>query len=255
MVYRFKISILKSFKSPVFKKILGIFPGLSSIKTSDDIRQDLIKKYAAGKSFVDIGCMWRVDGRFSFLAEECGAEKVMAVDIYPQSKQFLSEKERRGSRVEFIQGDINSQDVISKIGVCDVVFCSGVLYHMPDPLYFLSRLRMICAETLIFSTMAIPEVRGMRNTAVFYPFLDAGQRKIWDAGDKKKTVAQPYEPGNPYSTWFWGFSPSCVASMLQSVGFDIKERRARPFQVFYVCEAGQPRVSPPYCPGSVKKGE
>ena len=39
-------------------------------------REELVRRFAAGRSFADIGCMWGVDGAISFLAEENGATAV-----------------------------------------------------------------------------------------------------------------------------------------------------------------------------------
>ncbi|MBN2119873.1 MAG: methyltransferase domain-containing protein [Candidatus Omnitrophica bacterium] len=242
MFYRFTISFLRNINRFAVRQASRRFPGFGKVKKAGDIKSDLVKRFAPENTFVDIGCMWRVDGYFSFLAEECGAKKVLAVDIYPESKKFEAEKDKRNSKVEFIQGDINNKEVLDKVGLCEAVFCSGVLYHMPNPLHFLSCLRKICTKTLILATVTVPEIKGLKNTSVFYPFLSEGQRKFWNLGPYNKTADKPYEPGNEYSTWFWGFSPSCVESMLKAAGFEIKERFLRPFQAFYVCAASVPKI-------------
>jgi Protein of unknown function (DUF1698) len=131
---------------------------------------------APGKSFADIGCMWAVNGYYSFLAERSRAKGVTAVDIYPASEEFEQERRATGSTIRFIQGDINSEDTRRQMGVSDVVFCSGVLYHTPDPIGLLARLRGLCGETLLLGTELIPEMPGIRNAAVFYPYLSDRQR-------------------------------------------------------------------------------
>ncbi|MGH9820322.1 MAG: hypothetical protein ACRD43_09155, partial [Pyrinomonadaceae bacterium] len=68
---------------------------------------ELVRKHTSGKSFADIGCMWGINGANSFIAEEAGATEVIAVDVYPESKEFLEEKEKRNSTVRFVAGDIN----------------------------------------------------------------------------------------------------------------------------------------------------
>ncbi|MDA2916134.1 class I SAM-dependent methyltransferase [Nitrospinae bacterium AH_259_B05_G02_I21] len=206
----------------------------------------MIKKYASGKSFADIGCMWGVNGFFSFLAEECGAKRVVGVDIYPESEEFLREKNKRNSTVEFVQGDIHLQETISKIGLCDVVFSSGVLYHSPNPPDTLFKLRLICDQRLILCTELIPEMPGIRNAAIFYPFLDESQRRIWNYRGKGKRTAitVPYEPEQGYANWFWGFSPSCVESMLELAGFKVEERYIMPFMGYFVCRTTTAKFLP-----------
>jgi trans-aconitate methyltransferase len=202
----------------------------------------LIKKYAPGKSFADIGCMWGIDGSNSFLAERSGSTKVVGVDVYKESQNFLEAKKKTDSKVEFVLGDINSPETSQKIGSCDVVYCAGVLYHSPDPFHLLTRLRAICKETLILSTTCIPEVRGIRNAAIFYPFLNEKQRQIWNRGiGSQKAITGPYEPESGYANWFWGMTPSCIESLLQCAGFEIVERHVFPFDCAFVCRTVQTR--------------
>lgn len=197
-----------------------------------DFRISLIRKYAAGKTFADIGSMWGVSGLYSFVAEECGAERVVSVDLY-RTAEFTDEMRRRGSTVKFVQGDILLSETVGRVGICDVVFCSGVLYHVPNPLALLLQLRMMCDEVLILCTALIPEVSGMRNMAVFYPVLDWRQRGLWGHCDKWLKV--PYEPSAGYANNFWGLTPSCVGSMLELAGFEVVERHLGPFRGCFVC--------------------
>ena len=99
-----------------------------------------IRRYAPGKSFADIGCLWGVDGEYAFTAEEAGATRIKAVDVFGPTPQFEEKKARRRSRVEFVLGDITSASTIERIGVVDVVFCAGVLYHQPRPFDLLEAL-------------------------------------------------------------------------------------------------------------------
>jgi SAM-dependent methyltransferase len=234
MFYKLKVAI---FKLAFLKRIVrGFLSKVGKCNSSIDPNADLIKKYVEGRSFADIGCMWGVNGRYSFLAEEYGAESVKAVDIYPASEEFVREKKNRNSAVDFIQGDFNRQEIIDRIGSCDVVFASGVLYHMPDPFSFLYRLRLICNDVLILQTQTIPEMHGMKNVGVFFPYLDERQRRIWKQGmGMQKAITGPYEPESGYGNWFWGLTPSCVESLLQCAGFKVEERQIRPFNAYFIC--------------------
>ncbi|MDO8430718.1 MAG: class I SAM-dependent methyltransferase, partial [Candidatus Taylorbacteria bacterium] len=80
----------------------------------------LIKKYVPGKSFADIGCMWGVNGQNSFIAEESRSTRIMAVDVYPESNEYLEEKRKRNSKIQFVQGDINLLSTTQKVGQMDV---------------------------------------------------------------------------------------------------------------------------------------
>lgn len=39
-------------------------------------REELITQHVAGRSFLDVGCMWSVDGALCFAAEDAGATAV-----------------------------------------------------------------------------------------------------------------------------------------------------------------------------------
>ena len=230
----YKLSVL-AFNTPLLQRAMRTLKKISSRKCAVD-NTALIKKYAPGKSFADIGCMWGIHGANSFLAEECGATKTIALDLYPESEMFLEEKRTRRSAVEFVLGDINISETTERIGVCEVVHCSGVLYHTPDPFHLLRRLRSICKETLIINTQSIPEMHGLRNAAVFYPFLPEKQRRIWNRGTgSQKAIRGPYEPESGYGNWFWGLTPSSIESMLQCAGFEVKERFVSRFTCIFVC--------------------
>ena len=44
-------------------------------------REELIAHYARGRTFLDIGCMWKVDGALCFVAEDASARAVTGVVI------------------------------------------------------------------------------------------------------------------------------------------------------------------------------
>src|SRR5262249_5245565 len=110
---------------------------------------DYVQQFAPGKTFVDVGCMWGVNGAHAFLAEESGASDVCGVDVFGPTPEFDQEHARRRSRVTFVLGDCTAPGTLERIGVRDVVFCAGVLYHHPSPFDVLVALRSICRERLI----------------------------------------------------------------------------------------------------------
>jgi hypothetical protein len=126
-----------------------------------------------------------------------------------------------------------------------VVFCSGVLYHTPDPFHLISRLRLVCGHTLILHTAIIPEMNGIQNAAVYYPFLTDSQRKMWDLGvGKQLGISTPYEQESGYGNWFWGMSPSCIESLLTCAGFKIAERHIGAFSGCFVCTVDSELFTP-----------
>ncbi len=203
-----------------------------------------IKKYAPGHSFVDIGCMWGVNGEYAFLAEEAGASKVIGIDVFGPTPEFEEKKAARNSQVQFILGDAGSTETIAQVGVMDVVFCAGVLYHPPSPFDLLVALRRMCGQTLILRTSTIPEIDNLPNAAVFYPFLNSKDRRLWNLSklgvSKQVGITDGFEPGEGYGNWFWGLTPSCLESMLKTAGFHVEQRATEAFAQTVICKAVKP---------------
>lgn len=88
-----------------------------------------IPKDLTGKYVLDIGA-W--DGLYSFVAEERGADCVLAVDTYPKGiKGIALAKYLRKSKVSIYCSSIYDLDYNNTF---DVVFMFGLLYHVEDPI-------------------------------------------------------------------------------------------------------------------------
>ncbi len=200
---------------------------------------DYIRKHVAGRSFVDIGCMWGVNGEYAFIAEEAGATEVKGVDVFGPTPEFEQKKQAKNSNVEFILGDATHPDTLDKIGVVDVVFCAGVLYHHPSPFDLLVALRRICGEMLILRTSTIPEINGLPNAAIYFPMLKPEDRKLWNLSSlgsmRQVGITDGFEPEEGYGNWFWGMTPSCLESLLETAGFRIEFRATEPFAQSVIC--------------------
>jgi Methyltransferase domain len=181
--------------------------------------------------------MWGVNGEMAFLAEESGATEVTGLDLGPATAEFRAEHERRHSNVRFVQGDLHDPAVIAQVGPHDVVWCSGVLYHAPNPMLTLERLRGITRQTMILATATIPEVPGLAQATVFFPGLPDPDRRV-HAGARPGTVtvgvSTPFEREQSYAAWWWGLSRSAVTAMVRSSGFEVVEEHGNPFTAVVV---------------------
>jgi hypothetical protein len=171
-------------------------------------REELVARFAAGRSFLDVGAMWSVHGAIAFAARDAGATRVTALDVMGPTPEFTA---RQGD-VRFIHGDLHDPATVAAAGVHDVVWCSGVLYHAPNPLLTLERLRALTGETLLLATEVI---RGRGRRCVFAP-------------DPRSHPArpEPFDPARGYGNWWWGFTRSAVVAMVEASGFAVAERHA-----------------------------
>jgi hypothetical protein len=159
--------------------------------------------------------------------------------VFGPTPEFEAEKQARHSSVAFLLGDAGAPETIERIGTADVVFCAGVLYHHPSPFDLLVALRRICRATLILRTSTIPEVRGLRNAAVYFPQLDDRDRRLWNLSSlgllHQEGISNPFTPESGYGNWFWGVTPSCLVSLLETAGFRVEARFTEPFAQTVVC--------------------
>jgi hypothetical protein len=171
--------------------------------------------------------MWRVNGEYCFHALTAGATTVTGIDIEPATPEFDGKNAEHGGRVRFIQGNLSDPAIDSWAGRHDVVFCSGVLYHVPNPVYSLCQLHRICADTLILTSASTME-GAIPNSAIFLPGLSAAMRR------KLNYTVRPGETGKigldraidshqGYAPWLWLPTASCIVAMMESVGFEIRD--------------------------------
>jgi hypothetical protein len=199
-----------------------------------------LRQYAPSNSFVDVGTMWEAHGDVAFEAEELGATKVTAMDVSAPTPQYEAEHARRDSKVRFVQGDVHDAGVLAEVGVHDVVWCSGVLYHCPNPIHTIECLRSITRSVLILITATIPEIPGVRHASVFFPHLPERDRRAYDKAfaiasgtykpdAEREGLTDPFVAERGFANWWWGLSPSAVEAMLQASGFELVETKTNGF--------------------------
>jgi hypothetical protein len=204
---------------------------------SPQAREGLVTRFAPGRSFADIGCMWSVDGAIAFLAESAGATAVTGLDVMPASARFTAEHDARASTVRFLQGDLHDPETMAEVGLHQVVWCSGVIYHAPHPLLTLERLHGITGETLILASETIPEVPGVSQACVFLPELPEADRHAHASarpGRPALGITEPFHRRQSYGAWWWGLSASALRGMLTASGFDVVEQHGDALHTTFV---------------------
>jgi hypothetical protein len=212
----------------------------------------------AGRTFVDIGGIGvqSTNERVTF-ASRAGASRVTMADIRPFSYYewtiFAEKCAKAGvTDVERIdQVDITSPDLANRMPVSDLVHCTGILYHVPDPVSTVRNLLTVVGRHLIVNTITVPArvendegaLAFDGNVALFLPGTSERERRILDAhyrnrygwtlddiaprleGQPADTVKMPYlEDGRP-SCWpyWWLMTDDCVRSLLRLFGLRIVE--------------------------------
>jgi hypothetical protein len=236
--YAFKVRVLTS---RIGRRLWSASRRLTQPHRVRKNAMDLVRDEVPGKSFVDIGCMWRVEGEYCVTAAKSGARSVIGVDVTEATEGFERKRQGLPTPIEFIHGDGVSPDVMRRIGPVDVVLCSGVIYHHPSPYHLLVSLRELCRETLILSSATIPESRILGQAAIYYPGLPEKDRRLWDVarshgGGPRWAINRPYDASVGYSNWYWGLTPSCLAAMVETAGFRVEAvHTVHPFATVFLC--------------------
>ncbi|GAA0607908.1 hypothetical protein GCM10009416_50910 [Craurococcus roseus] len=211
-----------------------------------------------GRSFVDIGGIgeWSKQERVTQSVAAGAARSAMA-DIEPADSEYwrffhkLMYKHgiARDAYDSHAEVDVTRADLAERLPPSDVVHCTGVLYHCPDPVAAVDNLRRVTGRWLIVNTVVCPQrVENAAGTlalpsgaALFLPGLSEAERDVlrlhyrtkfgWSIDD---TAPRPRAPGvkmphvmpdgrlNHWPYW-WLFTIHSFRSLLQLLRFDIRD--------------------------------
>jgi len=138
-------------------------------------------------SFLDVGC-WEGDDAAE--AVRRGADPVVGIDLCVCDSLRDNVREYGFS---FVQMDIFSDGFLA-LPWFDVVLCSGVLYHVMNPMGLLFRLRNVTGGVLVLETLVH---RGKDKAMRFHDTFE-GDSSVW-----------------------WTPSAFCLVAMLEEAGFEI----------------------------------
>jgi SAM-dependent methyltransferase len=107
-----------------------------------------------GQSVLDLGCK---EGYNSLDLCDLGATKVLGVEARESFVQEALKEKAAGAyaQANFMLGDARSIDEAG-IGSFDICLCSGLLYHMQDPVDLLARIGKISRHLVLETHVALP---------------------------------------------------------------------------------------------------
>lgn len=224
--------------------------------------QRWITALAPGRSFVDIGGIGEgsVNERVSQAVALGAARRAMA-DIEPaESSRWRAFHEKmaglgvpRDGYESHAEVDVTRPDLPERLPAFDVVHCTGILYHCPDPVAALHNIRRITGRWLIVNTVICPErlendagaLALPEGGALFLPGLSEHARAVlrrhyqvrlgWSPDYGLDYVApRPRTPGVavPHLApdgrlscwhWWWLFSAPAFRALLRLMEFEIRD--------------------------------
>jgi tRNA (mo5U34)-methyltransferase len=197
----------------------GDFPAFKWRKVEAAIPTDL-----HGWSVLDIGCN---AGFYSVELARRGAT-VLGIDVEPlylRQARWVAQQCALQDRLHFMHADV--YDLIWQRRQFDLVWFTGVFYHLRYPLLALDLVRRVTARLLMFQTMTMPgEASATAPDDLPLDERDAMLAESWP----KMAFIEGRVAGD--ATNWWAPSHACVESMLRSAGFTLL---ARPEHEFYLC--------------------
>ena len=130
--------------------------------SAEPLKDEWIRQMIPGKSFADIGGLGgSAVNETVTTALEAGASEATLIDVLPLDHPFWKDFEERCRERDLenyrkLQEDVNRLDP-DQTGTFEMVHCSGVLYHMPDPVSTILRLRSVTERYLILSSAVVPD--------------------------------------------------------------------------------------------------
>jgi SAM-dependent methyltransferase len=103
-----------------------------------------------GRRVLDLGCL---EGGYTVAFAQLGAKRSVGLEVRPENLvrcRFLK-RNLKLRNVRFVKGDVRNLSPAAH-GRFDVVFASGILYHLEDPFDLISRTAAVCTELALIDT-------------------------------------------------------------------------------------------------------
>lgn len=204
-----------------------------------DARDEFIGRVVAGKIFVDVGGLWGTVRERVSVAHAAGAGEVYMIDVAPPGDELWTRFGDRMQALGVTGYGITSADLHAPgLPEFDVVHCSGVLYHSPNPMATVHALKRLTREFLVLSCSVVPRV--IRNPVgtltlpaaawLFLPALGGREaaivREHWrpHVRDTAIGLTRPF-PGafdpDDWGPWYWLPTVDGLVEMARFCGFHV----------------------------------
>jgi SAM-dependent methyltransferase len=211
--------------------------------TDSDLRDRLILKTVKGQTFAEVGGLYGTVGEKISVAHQAGATDLTIIDIHPEGGELWGKFHQRMKDFSINNYHCISQDVTDfnsweNPPKFDVVHCSGVLYHHPNPMLLLKALQNITRSHLILSSIITPEL--IENEQGIYRIPPSGVILVPALNEQERAILKVYWQSvgyvvygiveklefelEDYSPWWWWLpTATAMKSMCEVMGFKVLE--------------------------------
>jgi 2-polyprenyl-3-methyl-5-hydroxy-6-metoxy-1,4-benzoquinol methylase len=208
-----------------------------------DPRDHFISRVARGRSFADVGGLYGTVSEKLSVAHSHGATDLTMIDIVPEGNELWQAFSDRMQQLGISGYETISKSILDLAESpdhprYDVVHCTGVLYHMPDPIRLLSALRKITRKYLVLgSAVTATSISGNGETlnvppaaSLFIPALKEHERAILEGywrpfvGSDALGLTREQKSWDmeDFAPWWWLPTVDCIRAMCESAGFDFE---------------------------------
>ena len=209
-----------------------------------DLRDVYIGKVVKEKSFAEVGGLWGTVNEKVSVAHTGGASDLAMIDVSPPESDLwrLFEERRQALRLPEVRCVSSDLVTLAEGASCprfDVVHCSGILYHIPDPLRFLRALHAVTREFLVLTSVVtaarIVNEQGTleipRAAALFVPALQERERAILQTywrqvvGDGAIGLTRETKVWSldDFAPWWWLPTVEALEALCMTAGFERQE--------------------------------
>ena len=206
-----------------------------------DPRDRYIHQVAAGRTFAEVGGLWGTLNERVSVAHAAGARELTMIDLSPAGSHWWIKFRERCQTLDVPAAAEVSAEILFLASqpqppTFEVVHCSGVLYHMPDPLRFLAALRRLTREHLVLTSSITADLisnsagslRVPAGGALFIPGLTDAERAIVRAdwlplvGENAGGITCSCTWNvNDFGPWWWLPTITALKAMCEATGFSV----------------------------------
>lgn len=206
------------------------------------LRATVLGPLTEGRTFAEVGGLWGTVNEACSIALRSGAREVTMIDITLPGTPLWKRFEERCPAATCVVGDICDHTLAERVGRFDIVYCGGVLYHVPSPINAIHNLLSITSERLMISCAVVPnvisnsvgELRIHPGEYLFIPTLGAKRLAIvqeyFRSERRLDTVGGITRPGRfvkdghvNYAPWWYLFTAGTLTDMCRLFDADVEK--------------------------------
>jgi hypothetical protein len=207
---------------------------------------EIISSHVKGATFADVGGLWGLTNEKITVAVKAGCRAATMIDIMPINHRSWIAFDQRAQTMgvtgyKKLQGNVDDLTLLDTTGTFDFVHCSGVIYHVPNPLHTLMRLHSLTSRFLLLASMTVPqrvhndagEILFTGGRTVFLPAVDRATREVLAQHFRELSINLagitddqfPWISLSAYGPWWWLWTEDTLAAMARLTGFRVLDTR------------------------------